>query len=442
MTETVRRQPRRIGSRPAAPVPADGDPPVERADVPEPQAALDTEPDAAARKARSDAMTVEKLFVFCLAGGFIAAVVGILIGGEWGLRVTLFSPIVATFAYPAAGIALGFGARASVKERFADNCYYLGFIFTQGGLLLAFLPTTLGSRAITSGEVMQFFGMAIGAALIGLIARTVLIQTGVSVTDLSDTVQEEVELLAARVTAKARSVIDHLDRAADHMADIPERMAGRLEAQVGGVEQAMLRLGSALERTTAQLEQSGAAVREASQSTQEAGAQSVSSLGTATASVAAAIAALHEEIAQRTRDSTAAVGSACIAIAEATGGLSKVDGIGRELPRLHEEVGQLVAAGAELRRRLEALPREFEQAAVQAQREFTQSASGATAAFRQSAVLTSDEIARAREEEAVRVAARAETFQGEIERATGAFENVLHQFNDRLATVTKSVSSG
>jgi len=139
--------------------------------------------------------------------------------------VGLFGPILATLAYPVWGFLSGVYKRSSLRERLADNSYYLGFIFTQVSLLVGFGVPALTREQITSNDVLQFFGVAIGASMIGLIARTILVQTGHTVTENADIVQDEVEILSQEVEQLARGVSSSTRRILDDLNDISAALA-------------------------------------------------------------------------------------------------------------------------------------------------------------------------------------------------------------------------
>ena len=60
--------------------------------------------------------------------------------------VGVLGPIFATMFYPIWGYQQGLHRKANLRERFSDNCYYLGFIFTQLALVVGFLPVALVHR--------------------------------------------------------------------------------------------------------------------------------------------------------------------------------------------------------------------------------------------------------------------------------------------------------
>ena len=182
----------------------------------------------------SDILT--RPFILCLVVGAILALFGHVRGLE---MVGLIGPIATTAAYPLWGWIRGVNQRASLRERFADNAYYLGFIFTQISLLVGFgVPALLG-QALTSADVLRYFGIAIGASMVGLVARTLLVQTGHSISENADIVEDEVEQLAREVenlargvAGRARKMLTELDAVASEIQDTRKSLKSNLESTV------------------------------------------------------------------------------------------------------------------------------------------------------------------------------------------------------------------
>jgi hypothetical protein len=418
MTDSPKRPPRRIGSKKAGPAAEPAAEPADETDPPVGRRAL---------------ITVERLFFFCILGGFAAASAGIAMGGEFGRTITLLSPLAATLAYPVLGILLGFSGRPSVKERFADNCYYLGFIFTQGGLLLAFLPTTIRNQTITSGEVMQFFGMAIGAALIGLIARTVLTQTGMSLTDVSDSVHHEVEMLAAKVTQQSERVVAEFDRISEHVGNVPERFAERLDRQIDGIDSVFARLKSTLDQTVAELDQGRAVVREAAAGTRESHAEGIRTLVAAMQEAAGAIHALKAEMIDRTAEGAEAIRAATAGLTAGMESLAGLGQLGRRMPEIEAEVRRLAEASAGARGATEQLSRELGTAVLTAQESLAEVAREGSATIRESSQAAAKQLADAGNQAGAELEQRAGGWQIGLEQAKAALEAAAIAGRDGLA---------
>ncbi len=114
-------------------------------------------------------------------------------------------------------------SRPETRQKFADSCYFLGFLFTMIALMVGFLPSGLLGATVSSQKILRFFGMALGATALGLIGRILVIQGGSStgedvrrmeanVRDLARQVGETVAAIAADLAAARTAVVD--DRSA------------------------------------------------------------------------------------------------------------------------------------------------------------------------------------------------------------------------------------
>ncbi|MCE3288752.1 MAG: hypothetical protein K0R83_764, partial [Caulobacter sp.] len=107
----------------------------------------------------------------------------------------------------------------------ADNSYYLGFIFTQFALVLGFLPPVLFGSDIGPEDVLHYFGVAIGASMIGLVARTLFVQTGQTLSGYNERNEREVEALAREVSERSRAVLGQFDLLAREVRQAREQSA-------------------------------------------------------------------------------------------------------------------------------------------------------------------------------------------------------------------------
>ena len=205
----------------------------------------------------------------CLALGTCLAVLGHFRGLE---LVGVFGPVVLTAAYPLWGWIRKVHLRPSLRERFADNAYYLGFIFTQVALLVGIGAPVILNRHIDGNEVLRFFGVAIGASMTGLVARTLLVQTGHTVTENADALEQgvediarEVEALGHGVTSRMGGVLSDLDAVAIGLAGSRERLDRELGAWVDRAASGLQAYDAQLRGQTAAFEEANAAVAGAAQ---------------------------------------------------------------------------------------------------------------------------------------------------------------------------------
>jgi hypothetical protein len=154
---------------------------------------------------RRNARGLTRLFIACFLIGTALAI----LGHAPALAVVgVAGPVAMTILYPVLGLGL-IRNHPSLREKLADNSYYLGFMFTQVALFVAFaVPVILGTE-VGGADVMRGFGVAIGASMTGLMVRTALMQTGHTAAENADLVEEGVEALAREVEELTRGVSRH-----------------------------------------------------------------------------------------------------------------------------------------------------------------------------------------------------------------------------------------
>jgi hypothetical protein len=368
--------------------------------------------------------TIEGIFFLCLVIGFAAAIVGLFTSEI----LTFLSPILATIAYPFIGLALGFHKRAAQRERFADNCYYLGFIFTQGGLMLAFLPVTLLGHEITSTKVMQFFGMAIGAALAGLIARTMLIQMGMSVADARESVHDEVELLAQDVARQARKIIGQFEAISAQIIEVPDRFARRLDVQFDGIDTALGRLRQAATQAVEEYDSSRNAIRLSTQAAEGASERALTELGANFAGASEALIGLRAEIANQSNRSGSLIQSATESLGRAIVSLSALGDVATKLPHFEAEIVQLKDAGNAARSATEGLLQELSSATLSIRDTF----GSGVREIKEASASAVGELTTAGQHSLRDVSNQAESFGRDLDNATASLKAVLSAFDERL----------
>ena len=120
-------------------------------------------------------------------------------------------------------------ARAESRQRFADNLYFLGFIFTMGSLIATFLPAAVADALeINPRDIYSAFGTALISTALGLIFRVVVMQTAPSDDESALQIEEDLTRLTARLADEARAI-------GDTLAAARQGLAAQHEATVGAV---------------------------------------------------------------------------------------------------------------------------------------------------------------------------------------------------------------
>lgn len=115
---------------------------------------------------------IQRLFLFTIVLKTVSSFIGWLIGGElanWILGFVL--PLFFMGGYIALGMRRD--KRDLTDEKFADSCYYLGFIFTIVSIIFCLLDIPKINTAIDTIAVR--FGAAMFSTVVGIIVRVYLI---------------------------------------------------------------------------------------------------------------------------------------------------------------------------------------------------------------------------------------------------------------------------
>lgn len=135
-------------------------------------------------------LSIPRLFLLVIIGKILASVAGWIVGSPWLLGFSV--PLLLMGLY----ILLGIHRRDNrvSDEKFADSCYYLGFIFTLSSIVVALLDIpSLGTKL---DEISIRFGAAMVSTVCGLIVRVYLVNFR---TDFQDTISHAEDHLLASV---------------------------------------------------------------------------------------------------------------------------------------------------------------------------------------------------------------------------------------------------
>ncbi len=148
---------------------------------------------------------IKKIFIIALFVKVISAVVSLPFASPWILG--FFIPILAMVFYVWAGIYYRDHDELS-DEKFADSCYYLGFIFTMVSIIvcLADLPSSGGSL----GDLAVRFGAAMVSTVIGLGVRVYLINFKKDITEITQAVEDDILDAAKRLRECMDMSVEHM----------------------------------------------------------------------------------------------------------------------------------------------------------------------------------------------------------------------------------------
>lgn len=287
-----------------------------------------------------DGREASHVFLGAVVVGFGFALLG-LIDNQVLHWLGFIAPIAATLAYPIWGYIRGFHTRPSLRERFADNCYYLGFIFTQIALVVGFLPVAVLNDEIGSQDVLRFFGMALGASLTGLLARTLLTQTGHTVAENADIVEGEVEALAHRVSRQAGQVLKEFEGLTNALTASQRRLNEEFAGSISTLTRTIADYDSAFKRDARLVEAGAAGVIDASNQTVAGLNAHQETLATSLISAAGAIESLKRNLDSQVGETNASIRATATALATGLTSLQNVSALSERVERVDASLGKI-----------------------------------------------------------------------------------------------------
>jgi hypothetical protein len=305
---------------------------------------------ALAKEAKAATRTLQPVatvFFLCLAIGAVLSLFGLM--DDPLLRtIGVLGPVAMTTLYPLWGYVAGLHRQPSQRERFADNCYYLGFIFTQVALVVGFLPVALFDKVIESQDVLRFFGVALGASLVGLVARTLFVQAGHTVSESADIVEQEVDQVAHAIALQSKQVLREFDAVTKGLGATYRKLNDELEGCVSAVAGTLQSYERTLVATLASLEAQTKQIGAGAESARDWVAAEQGALAAALQSAASAVenlrGGLHEQVTAAStaiRESAEALSAGAGAL-QGFGALSqRVEALDGRLAGVTEQIGGL-----------------------------------------------------------------------------------------------------
>jgi len=175
---------------------------------------------------------MQPTFFLALTVGFALACLG-LANRDVTNWIGLVGPIFTVAAFFVWGRHKRWQDFGDTKQRFADSCYFLGFLFTMWALLVGFVPAGLFGHELGSQEILRHFGMALGATAAGLICRILVLQSGDFGLEAAR-VEEDLRQYARRVAEETRDIATDLEDLRSELTraqhETAEAMAARFEA--------------------------------------------------------------------------------------------------------------------------------------------------------------------------------------------------------------------
>lgn len=169
-------------------------------------------------------LDVKKLFIVTVAIKVALAALSVAIGSP--IICGLILPLTAMLAY----ILLGHYKRDNSvsDEKFADSCYYLGFIFTIASIIASLFD--LQNIGTGLGDVAARFGAAMISTCLGVIVRVVLVSFRPNAEDALQNVED-------RVLSASRRLTDEFSRSFDQLVVFRGEAVEASRIAVSGVKE-------------------------------------------------------------------------------------------------------------------------------------------------------------------------------------------------------------
>ena len=279
-------------------------------------------------------------FVVCITFGTALCFVGAS-HLPFARQIGFAGPLLATFAYPVWGTLMGAATRPSLRERLADNSYYLGFIFTQIALLVGFLPAAFGTAELSADQIIRFFGVALGASLIGLVARTILIQMSYTVDEAADVVSGEVSALARQVSERSAEVLTHFDALVERLMSSQSRLTSELQSGMAALTSTVATYEATLQSDATAFHHGMTAASGAAERTGMQFDQQQARLVESISAVVGVIERLKETLETQVSDATQSIHATTAAVTRGLGALQGIEHLQQGVASVDGSIGAL-----------------------------------------------------------------------------------------------------
>lgn len=149
-------------------------------------------------------LDVRKLFAAAVSIKVVLAGLSVVLGSPYLLGLIL--PLLVMAAYIGLGLTKRDGS--ITDEKFADSCYYLGFIFTIASIIASLFD--LHNIGTGLGDVAARFGAAMVSTCLGVIVRVLLVSFRQSPEDALTNVEDTVLSASRRLTDEFSRSFDQL----------------------------------------------------------------------------------------------------------------------------------------------------------------------------------------------------------------------------------------
>jgi hypothetical protein len=176
-----------------------------------------------------DKDSIQELFIYAIILKIGATLLGWWVGDRWILSFVV--PLLIMAAYVWGGLRWRKKDEVS-DEKFADSCYYLGFIFTISSIIVSLfdLPSLLTGGKLE--DIAVRFGAAMISTVIGLIVRVSLVSFRKDIGDVTRAIEEDLLEAEKAFRAQLGAAVDRLREFNAAVDDSAHKVVSRLEASI------------------------------------------------------------------------------------------------------------------------------------------------------------------------------------------------------------------
>lgn len=173
--------------------------------------------------------SVQELFIYAIILKIGATILGWWVGDRWILTFAVPLLIMATYVW--AGLRTRDKSEVS-DEKFADSCYYLGFIFTISSIIISLfdLPGLQGGGKLE--DIAVRFAAAMVTTVIGLIVRVYLVSFRKDIGDITRAIEDDLIEAEKAFRAHLGASIERLGEFNAAVDESTRKVVSRLEVSI------------------------------------------------------------------------------------------------------------------------------------------------------------------------------------------------------------------
>lgn len=208
-------------------------------------------------------INIRNLFIvaFCIKLAALAIVFNFNgVASQWVFGIII--PILAIVGYSIVGYR--YKGSSISDEKFADSCYYLGFIFTIATIIVVL--TDLDSIDDELGAIAVRFGVAMISTLVGVIARLLIISFKQDTNDAINAAEDQIIESANRLNDQLQSTILQFEKLDTQLNNQSQNLVAKMENEIAKMSQDYTaRLSDFFDQYTSQAQENLDTIKNASQ---------------------------------------------------------------------------------------------------------------------------------------------------------------------------------